>query len=1022
MDSQRTPNDLETMLRQARSTVESLIDSGASRAASSVLEQFPTLANDPESAIEIIYTEFLALEAIGQLPATETWLDQYPQHRARLERLLKLHDFLSTETSGSRSNMDAKAVSSERSPTQDVAAQPFANYELLDELGRGGMGIVYRATQRGLGRIVAVKVLRSMDSHSKTRQRFQQEAETVAALQHPNIVQVIEIGVEPGSEFLSMEFLGGGSLESKLTSKNWTNHEIAELIQTLAQAVQYAHDRGIIHRDLKPANILFTTDQTPKIVDFGLAKKLHDELNATVTGTVLGTPCYMSPEQAAGDDQPVGTSTDIYSLGVILYQLLTQRLPFEGKTAIETLRWIVDRDCQRPSQINSRIPRDLETICLKCLAKSPQARYATAGDLADDLSRFLDHLPIRARRSTWIDTLKRSVRRHPQVAALSVSVVLVIVGASSIYYYQSRTVDQLAQENAKHAKSEAKLRERVSQVEGAYGASLEKARASVKEWTQLGIRLDNEPGMDGLRRKAFEDAVAHYRECLATMPTDNTIRIEAAVAAIRASYFHADLGEYETAESELRLAEQWLQPLPNDRLVQWHRSDIQILLAHILRRVDRWEESQQAYESAIKTMGDLIQANPTNTSYLISQANALVNLCVVYKHQAKWDASLTTYVRAIRLSTRAATIRSKQTVPTFLMHDTPVELSTAVPAFNEVTQYLAKLCDELQVERPLDLAVLARENYLPEIALCLDDAGQVFEVQSRITEAETLFREAIRLRELSQELAPENRRVEQFLARSQTNLGKLLLAMDRSSEARTSLDAADRIYSKLVTDFPDRTDCRTEWGQCLMSLSRCSRGQQQRDQAAKYAGQAVEQIRYAYRQSKTQANKDTLANYQLAYAYLLRRIGAEKQAEVEFQNARELANNRYGPSNSHAWMLALEEDLTDSDRAIALQLSQAACDLAPQLGYIWNTRALVLVRAELWDESLAAIERAIELGNGGSPSDWYIKSMALSGKGDLETAKKWYSKAESVRLASRPNDVELRKQASFANLLLFANR
>jgi serine/threonine protein kinase len=208
----------------------------------------------------------------------------------------------------------------------------------------------------------AVKVLRPIENHPKVRQRFQQEAETVASLQHPNIVQVIEISLENGKEFLSMEYLGCGSLEAKLDENSWSNHEMAELIQTLAQAIHYAHGRGIIHRDLKPANILFTTEHMPKIVDFGLAKKIQDELTESVTGGVIGTPCYMSPEQAAGNDSPIGFSTDIYSLGVILYQLLTKKLPFEGKHALETLRWIVDREkCRVLKSMRKRFEMDTTT-------------------------------------------------------------------------------------------------------------------------------------------------------------------------------------------------------------------------------------------------------------------------------------------------------------------------------------------------------------------------------------------------------------------------------------------------------------------------------------------------------------------------------------------------------------------------------------------------------------------------------------------------------------------------------------
>lgn len=1018
MDARRPSNDTERRLRSARLRVEQLIESGEEHAAKLVLHEHPDLAADAESAIEIIYAEFLALDASGRMPESNSWLDRYPTHRPRLERLLKLHDFLSADNDQALAEPKETTTLGERVAEQDVADQPFARYELLNEVGRGGMGIVYRARQRGLGRIVAVKVLRSIDSHPKVLLRFQQEAETVASLQHPNIVQVIEISLDPGKEFLSMEYLGGGLLEARIQEKSWSNHEIAELMQTLAQAVHYAHERGIIHRDLKPANILFTAELTPKIVDFGLAKKIDDELRATVTGGVVGTPCYMSPEQAAGNDAPIGAATDIYSLGVIMYQMLTKRLPFEGKTALETLRWIVERECEPPSRFVAGVPRDLETICLKCLAKAPADRYLSAQELADDLARFLDHLPIRARRAGWLERWSRKMRRHPQVVALASSIVVVAIGASTVLYFQNRTVDQLSRANAQYEQSEAKLRQRVTQAEGAYEASLAKARASVKEWTQLGLRLESEPGMDGLRRKAFEDAVAYYQECLAADAGDDAIRFEAAVAAIRAAYFHADLGQYETAQSELQLAEKWLGTLPVDHRVKWNRGDIQILLANILRRVDRWDESQQAYESAIKIVGELLDVDPNNTGYLIRQSNAMVNLCVVYKYQSKWDESLQTYVQAMRLGTKAAALRAKQAIPDFLARNDAVDLPNVPAALNEVTRYLSNLCDQLQRQNPSLLASLAKENYLPEIALCLDDVGQVFETQSQVAQAEKSYREAIRIRTLSQTLAQENRRIDQFLARSETNLGKLLAANDRIEEARENLNAADRYYSKLVADFPERTDFRTEWSHCLMTLSQCSRSQQSWGQAAEFAGQAVQQLKVVHQHAKSLAVQDSLASAMLAHAYYLRRTGDQPRGIDELGKARELAKERFSPSNSHAWMLSLEEPLTEDDARLALELSETATRLSPQSGYLWNTRALVLARVARWQESLEAIEKAMLLGSGGSASDWYIKSMALAGSGDFHAARHWFAMADGVRVSQSPSHAELRRQAKLAESLL----
>lgn len=1008
--------EAERLLRLACNKVEQLVSQGQDRAAIKVMEEYPTLANDAESAIELIYAEFLSLEACRRLPDLPQWLDHYPPHRPRLERLLKLHDFMSAEASPSMD--ESRSQSSECYSGKQLVDQPFSNYQLLEEVGRGGMGIVFRAIQKNLGRTVAVKVLRSIENHPKVRHRFQQEAEAVASLQHPNIVQVIEISLLEGREFLSMEYLGGGSLESKLASDAWTNHEKANLVKTLASAAHYAHLQGIIHRDLKPANILFTADMIPKIVDFGLAKRLQDEIGKTQTGSLLGTPCYMSPEQASGAETPVGPASDIYSLGVILYQLLCHRMPFEGKNALETLRWITERDCQPPSQVISNVPRDLETICLKCLAKLPQHRYSTAKDLAVDLERFLDHLPIKARRIGLLERIGRKIRRHPQLTTLGASVVLAGVGGSGALFWQQQQVERLARENAQHEQSESILRQRANDAEGAYQTTLQKARESVKTWSQLGQRLDNEPGMDGLRRKAFEDAIAYYQEYLSRNRGDDAIRQEAAQAAIRAAHFHSDLAILDKSEDELHLADNWLDSLPRTRLVELQKIDIQLMLAYIHRRVDRWEQSQQEYEQAINSNEAILASDPNNTTYLIRQSNALVNLCVVYKYQKKWDESLRTYVRAIKLSTKAAFLRAAQPLPESLQQlqnretDLQQELQIVLDDLNQ-------MCDSLSNRNPVALIALAKENYLPEIALGLDDTGQVFEFRAQPDQAEICYREAIRMRQFAQKNDPQNRRLEQYLARSETNLGKLLVANDRIHEAAEYLNSAASIYSSLVKDFPERSDYSIEGSHCLWALAKCNTLQHEVNLAASNATKAVAQLEKVHKlQPKSLSIKDSLAGMIFFLSHCQDLGNNATQAKQDFDRAVELAIDRPSPCNNHAWLLAMDVQLSAADLEHALILSEKAVQLRPLSGNYWNTRALVLARALKWSDCSNAIERSIQLNQGGQASDWYIKSMALAGRGDLEEAKHWFQNAESVRMSRSPRDRELRRQAVLASELL----
>jgi tetratricopeptide (TPR) repeat protein len=295
----------------------------------------------------------------------------------------------------------------------------LSQFELLDVLGRGGMGIVYKARHRQLDRIVALKmIVGDKDASPEHRDRFLIEARAVARLQHANIVQIYEIGDADGHPFVTLELLEGGSLADRLKGTIQSGRAAAELLVTLALAMHAAHRAGVVHRDLKPSNILFDKAGLPKIVDFGLAKQLDVEEGHTLTGLIMGTPSYMAPEQAQGKTRELGPPADIYALGAVLYEMLTGRPPFKGASLLATLHHVVHDDVVPPSRVQPGIAHDLETICLKCLEKEPAKRYATALELAEDLERYLGNRPIRARRTPLWERGAKWVRRHPTAATL----------------------------------------------------------------------------------------------------------------------------------------------------------------------------------------------------------------------------------------------------------------------------------------------------------------------------------------------------------------------------------------------------------------------------------------------------------------------------------------------------------------------------------------------------------------------------------------------------------------------------
>ena len=288
----------------------------------------------------------------------------------------------------------------------------FGEYLLIEELGRGGMGVVFRARQETLDRVVALKMVRPGTLASDEElQRFRAEAAAAARLRHPHIVSVHEVGQIDGQHYFTMDFIDGPSLARRLAREPLTEQEAADYVRLVARAVDHAHQNGILHRDLKPSNILLDEAGQPHVADFGLAKQIGDSSGQTQTGAVVGTPSYMAPEQANGRNKDLGPPTDIYGLGAVLYELLTGRQVFRAGSALETIAMVIEREPVPPRDLNPKIDRDLETICLKCLQKEPSERYPSAAALADDLDRYRIGESISARSFTVMDRLARTLDR-----------------------------------------------------------------------------------------------------------------------------------------------------------------------------------------------------------------------------------------------------------------------------------------------------------------------------------------------------------------------------------------------------------------------------------------------------------------------------------------------------------------------------------------------------------------------------------------------------------------------------------
>jgi WD40 repeat protein len=485
------------------------------------------LAEEPEPgraplARELILLEVYYRRRAGEEFAPQEYHDRFPElDRSWLARAVG--------AGGAVTATLPAAGAGPRASSRELPAVP--GYEVLEELGRGGMGVVFKAWQVGTQRLVALKMLPA-GARPEQQARFRVEAEAASRLRHPNIVPIYEVGEQAGQPFFSMELLGGGSLAQVGNDGRWAvggpdaQRRIAEVVEALARATHYAHQRGVIHRDLTPANVLLAEDGTPKITDFGLAKIfIGGGETLTHTGAVLGTPSYMAPEQAAGQNGPVTTATDVYGLGAILYALLAGRPPFRADTALETLRRVVYEEPEPPRRAKPRVHRDLETISLKCLQKDPDKRYAGADAVAEDLRRFRTGQPILARRVGPVERALRWGRRNPAWAALLAAVtalgmaVVVISSLSALWLgreaQRARDAERAALEkvcDSSYSQAQASRRG------GRPGQRFESLKA-LKEAAHLARALDRDAGYF---LKLRNEAIA----CLALPDLQLTRRLE----------------------------------------------------------------------------------------------------------------------------------------------------------------------------------------------------------------------------------------------------------------------------------------------------------------------------------------------------------------------------------------------------------------------------------------------------------------------------------------------------------------
>ncbi len=518
-------------------------------------------------------------EQAGFLADAET-LDQY---RTETFDPARTRDYISTDEL-------PVAPKPAKSQPSDLVGD---DYELDEKIGQGGMGVVYKAYHRSLRRTVALKIITGGGLRDEIDiARFHIEAEAAARLDHPGIIPVYDVGEHKGNHYYAMAYVNGPPLSKFVgpTAKKLPPRRVAEIMEQVCRAVQYAHDRAVIHRDLKPANIMLENDEIPRLADFGLAKNMHEEEGLTMTGQVMGTPSYMAPEQARGKLDEISNRTDVYSLGATLYALLAGKPPFAGGTMLETIRQVVRTDPEPLTQIQHTIPQDLQTICEKCLAKAPQDRYASADEVADDLRRFLGGFPISARPLGFWARGYRLCQRHPvEASLLALTLAAIVIGSivSVNFGIQANRALAVAKENEDIANREL---ERANQ-------NARKLRDAVKDTFIFASEdvLAQEPGMQAARETLLESAEEYYAELVKQAPDDNASQRDLANAQFMLAKVQMALGNDDKAKQTLEqaLASQrsLAKQLPNDAEIHASMAKTHNQLAIVAQK--KWQSLTQ---------------------------------------------------------------------------------------------------------------------------------------------------------------------------------------------------------------------------------------------------------------------------------------------------------------------------------------------------------------------------------------------------------------------------------------------
>jgi tetratricopeptide (TPR) repeat protein/tRNA A-37 threonylcarbamoyl transferase component Bud32 len=590
----------------------------------------PSMLPEPDERLGDILAAWIEAAERGEAPDSAEWLArhasfapelaQFLANRARLQEAAEpLRQAVRAMAAVAPSSRALPSPTSQEStgalPAAEMIGRSVGEHDLLEAIGQGGMGLVYRARHRRLQRLVALKMLRTnVLSAAGDVQRFRNEAEVLAQLDHPHIVPIHDVGEHEGRVYFSMKLIEGGGLDGQLERFRDDPKGAAHLVAQVARAVHHAHQRGILHRDLKPSNILLDREGQPHVSDFGLSKRIESDGSLTQTGAIVGTPQYMAPEQTSGRKGAVTTATDVYGLGAVLYALLMARPPFQGETVLETLEQVREREPETPHRINPKMDRDLETICLKCLQKEPQRRYESAQALAEDLERWLNGEPILARPISSLKRLWRWCGRNRVIACLlGFSGLLLMLGFAGLLI----GISLLSRERDL---ADAHLREAREQRRQARQAVDTMYLEVAQKW------LERQPQMGELQKQFLEKVLGYYQAFAEEKGEDEEARFDKATAYLRVGQLLMfSVGRNDQAQAPLQKAKSILEELA-DQFPDKGVYTLKLAEGLNLLAFSGAENRRQNLERAVSLLDELVERYPAEPEYRYALAIRLGNL------------------------------------------------------------------------------------------------------------------------------------------------------------------------------------------------------------------------------------------------------------------------------------------------------------------------------------------------------------------------------------------------------------